>query len=393
MTLSGVITVKGRQLAWEQKNDNSVECLQQLSFHNWSMINRWYKGFSRLPVPEEWKAKMKHDFFCTLDSYVFRIRQPLIVTYLWPDGQTRKLLITRTGWLFEPNSSAPWDKCLPFCGCDESGTINRVLAGNAKYTRLHEEVAWMPESSNYTHFMFDTFAPLTLLENMGLEPIAAYYYGQLGWQMEMLRKLKKARVFHRRWERSSIMRIDEPDSVIFPAIPNMCVATEIARRFLHQTYGIAEAGRPNESVIAILIRSDYRSERISNINEISEHLRSRFNIVHIDPAKLTIEEKFKVFRNISVCIGESSSLQNPALFGSYECRIVYLAAPNGLEDDIFINGGWPNHQNYAHRSRYIKGRRVYEIEGSPLPACSFDKFEIEHAVRESLEEQNLESKY
>jgi len=360
-----------RLFGWDNPHyvDSSVTLQFQSSFSDWSLVRKWYSGFNRLPLPPHKLHYLKTSFFTGLKISVFIVSYPTIIVYRWPDGQLRRFLLTANNYLLESYRSSYWDHCFPFIHT-QGATYSFELTSTVPVTSS-PDLVWFPESSNYTHFLFDSFAPLLSLRVSDFARYTLDYYGDLTWQSDFFRTLPLLQLNSTPWPHNACIIVQKPKSLIYPVIHNIPLASHLLRKHIDNFFSQPSLlSMPETPRITFFARTDNRSNRIANLAEISS-LVTRYNGQIVDPSCLSIFDKHKILCCSTLCIGESSSLQNAALFALPNCEIIYLVASSGLDEDIYLHSGWPYHQYYAHRTYHVVGDYVASIPGSPLPSCRF----------------------
>ncbi|WP_255003133.1 glycosyltransferase 61 family protein [Cyanobium sp. HWJ4-Hawea] len=325
------------------------------------------------------------DLWGSLEIGIIKLIRPCIYVYRFSNNELRWFLVSDAGLLLESVGNELWDHCFPFLAKAPDGLLSISNPCEEIETRLR--LLWWPFSQNYTHFMFDAFAPLIVaklrlaeatLANLAL-PIAAECPR---WQLELIEKLEMP------CSRTYIDRLLPPknklhrirlDELYLPLVPNKGISFSILKDWLDSAKGSFMPKHRHVGQILFATRADNRRCRVKNILEIEAFVRQIGGSV-LDPATLTFSEKLMLFNGASHVIGESAGALNGALFAPHTCHIVHLLDSSIIDKQEFVPGGFAYHLGYAYRSTYILGQNCTPFPGSPLGSADYPLPEIFRAI-------------
>ncbi len=249
---------------------------------------------------------------------------------------------------------------------------------------------WYPSAANFTHFFFDAFVQLAMVQ----EQLSKEYFGQFAlplaagapsWQNELMGKLLFSHSMILGGEALSQFRIFRVEKLLLPIVSHRALALDLLRGFLAKSF---QASYPHGyscggSKLIMVTRRDYRRARIQNISAIEEMVVELGGSL-VDASTLSCAEKLAVFENCSICIAESSGGMNSVLFAPEHCRLIALTDPSVIEDKSFLIGGWSYGTGYAHRTKFVVGENGNILPGSPVGSSSYSVETIRQLVVESL---------
>jgi hypothetical protein len=358
------------------EDDSSVELLishTKVDLHVAASIG---KGIMNMPIPSQWKSQLMNSVDGENYVKIFRLDRPLVYIYRFYNGETRWFLITAKGNLVESDKQRTWDSAFPFLVFNQN--MSRTCTA---YEADHETVAtsldllWLPESQNYTHFLYDFYAPALWADmllgrgNIDTGHISYLSCKPPAWQEVLLRRLTFEYTEYSlpRYAQTAVVR---PSTVVLPIVSNTRMALKALRMETRKGLLQKPVMRGATNVL-LLTRSDARRARIRNIEEIEGYVDSIGGAV-VDISQLTLEEKRRVISNHNIIIAESSGCINFALFCTPSHHLISLVEEGLLRKEEFIYGGWDYTASYADNNvTYIIGERSETLEGSPVGSASY----------------------
>jgi len=355
---------------------NHAELLCSTPQLTWDIIKKAYTSVKRYPLPPYAHRYLKDSLLnCDLPR-LWKVNKPSILIYRFSSLELRFFLLSSSRHLCEAVSNLAWYHSFPFIHLDDDAI--RINLQSAKTINLDIDVAWLPQTANYSHFLCDSIAPwipfidilklpdkLALLTLNSLSPWQTDVTNILGFTPLQLDILEPCR-----------MAIVKPRSVIFPVISNVVISQVNLRQWLHAHFSQLRLPNITERISPIyLSRSDIRSARIRNSTEI-ESLVSHYGGTTLDPTKLTFSRKINLLGQASVIICEGSGSLNAILFGNPSGNVIHLTDPLTLQNPLFLDGGFPYLHAISHLTDFVVGKNPLPLQGSPLSSCEFDVSEI-----------------
>ena len=371
------------------KTDSSQRLLTQYEELDWSHTLKIVKGIRNMPLLKNYKEQLIDWAYEGSFAHVYEFYNPLVYIYRFPSGEMRWFLVSANGNLIESPKQQIWDIAFPFLTFNSDATSGGASCESAAIeVEAMDSLIWLPESNNYTHFFFDSFAPAAfadlLLRISGFETktLTYIYEHKSEWQKEFLDKLSFKGI-RLKFDASSDIALIRPKSVIFPVVSQKSLALKFLREFIklnmEQGANIALKDSPNLKIL-FLTRCDYRRSRIQNIDEIEKFVVQDGGTV-IDPSTLSFEQKRKIIQLHGIVIAQSSGCINFALFCEPHHHLINLVEKSSIIKPEFVQGGWDYTASYAFNNvRHVIGVDYKELPGSPVGSASFPLNQIVKTV-------------
>ena len=365
------------------------ELLAFVQMRDWGVVRELWNVVGTLPLPSGGKDYLRNYLLDDCFASLHRIASPSIYIYAWPTGELRFFLVASDGSLIESHRHSLWDACFPGIRLDTSGSFLCPYGCTSHLEYRDSDIVWLPDSPNFTHFLFDSFAPVFFAAAVdGLvgsrigRPVVPVFR-KSDWQSEYLSRLP-FQMHQFVGSLSPGWHLIEPRSVLLPIISHQYLSLNLLRAIpfngaLQRDSALVASGK-----VVLLSRADARRARISNIEHLEDLVRSLNGII-VDPSTLSVSEKFDLLADCSVCIAESSGCINYALYCGSSARLISLIEPSLLEKTEFLQGGWTYVLSYAtQKTRFITGVSRKDLPGSPVGQAAFSIPAISAAIQELL---------
>jgi hypothetical protein len=338
----------------------------------WHNIATAWKGIGNYPLRQDQKGFLRDELLNGNHGNLWSISNALIIVYRWPNNELRFWLTTPTGHMCEGDNAARFYKYFPCIESSSEGYLFHLDA--AKHVQISQQLMWMPQNSNYSHFLCDYFAPViaaqvtaaSLLKSSKI--LAVQNWDQ--WQLELIAHLGLKAITLQALRAGEILAV-QADEVILPVIENPINSQNILRGWLSRVFFQDSIYNAKTYYPAVYIRrTGDRASRIKNTKEIEDLVES-FGGVSIDATALTIKQKYDFFRSCGIIIGDGSSSMNAVLFMRDHAHFIGLTDPLILGNDDFLIGGWPYLHMIAHQSSFVIGQDHQPLAGSPLASASY----------------------
>jgi len=348
----------------------------------WVSLKAEYAGIGRYPIPTEDKNYLRNRLLDCEPPQLWRLESPSVVIHRFPNNELRLFLISEGGNICEHAISQIWYRFFPFIK-ELHGKI-RFDIENCSSTRLDIELAWMPQSFNYSHFLCDFFAPWIpfadkqdLLSQLSILTIDTWPT----WQSQLLQKVG----FHKIIDgyQSCSTYILKPRAVWLPVLSNTLMAQLRLQSWLYKYFSGGDTKYYAQPIASVfLTRNDHRSPRVRNACQIRKLVSSLGGAV-VDPVMLSFSEKIKILGGASSIICEGSGSMNAVLFSSQNSKVIVLSDPWAISDPLMLDGGFPYTNLISHRIKTVMGESPKPLLGSPLASCEFSLAEIRQHILNS----------
>ena len=203
----------------------------------WREIKNSYVSSRNYPLSYHFIRRIKDRLLETEHSTLWRLDHPDIVIYRHLNGEYKQFLITNTRHICEHGANAIWYGAFPFIH-NMNSTIH-FSYDQAKIHDINYDLAWLPQSDNYSHFLCDSFASWipfadsnVVSENIRILGFKRYS----NWQAEFIDKLKM-KIDISINLRPSELCVIKPNSVLLPIHSNPLVSQFNLKRWIENEYG------------------------------------------------------------------------------------------------------------------------------------------------------------
>jgi len=353
----------------------------------WQAVHRAYKAIPGFPLEFSDKLYLRSQLLNIECPTLWRFNRPKVVVHRHLNGEMAYFLISDQGHLCLNESSSKWFHCFPFISCrDKSIEFN---IEKLPHLVLNDEIAWLPQNPNYSHFLCDFFAPWLFFVPNWSSFAHAFKLLQLEpwpkWQTEFIDCLPFM-ILEIPICKPGFTFVVEPASVLMPICNNPLLGQLKLKEWLSHGSSVAsnhfvdpQGNLIDHAEIVFLTRNDSRSPRIKNRRQIEEYVLNRGGSL-VDASLLNAVEKKARLASAKYIICEGSGSLNAVLFGQDNAKIIFLADVNILTDKLFLDGGFPYLHSVASRLRFVRGCDCEPLIGSPLSSCSFDIAKIDSFI-------------
>lgn len=377
------------------EQDGSIE----LIYYNDLTDNKWildlYKGISSLPLDNSRKMFLKQRLFTGNYFALYKLHNPKVIIYKFPNGELRYFLISAESNLIEANDSSLWDSAFSFIKSTRDSMIFSI-PNCAEIEVGSKPWLYNPNSSNYCHFCIDYFSPIAaffqsnILHQIG-QDVECPQFVKSDWQNEFYDFLAENLLspykinfnydycsFFDAYEGRDAIFVFKLQTLYMPVIPNVCSSAQFLRYFL-QNKVKSHKSNSKQSDLVFLTRNDARRERIRNIDLIEYRVQKLGGTV-INPATLTLKEKFAIFSHSKVIIAESSGCVNYWLLANCDAKLIALIDCNALDDYSLLIGGLTYMTIESHKTVWLVGHDYQILKNSPLGSCTYDVEDLVNIV-------------
>jgi len=348
----------------------------------WRDIASSWKGIGNYPLGIHQKQFLRNHLFCGLEARLWLIRNACVFIYRWPNNQLRFFLADSSGHLYECSEGASFYRYFPFIEPTAEGFSFHYH--NYKVAQISDTILWMPQNSNYSHFMCDYYAPAIaaklsapshvngaqLLTVQNWEPWQQELIQSLGLGILPLEKIMPGELV--------LARINK---VVLPVIEHPNHSQHILRHWFAGIYTSASGSLDLcDCPVIYMTRSGPSSMRIRNTRDI-EALVEGVGGVCVDPSTLSFEQKLKTFQSSKILIGDGSATINAALFMHGDSHLIALTDPLSLANDDFLLGGFPYLDSISERTSFVIGTNAKPLDGSPLSSAIYPLSVIRRLIK------------
>ena len=323
-------------------------------------ILRAWKGISRYPLNNTQKEYLRHRLISSRNHQclLMQLVNPYVIYYRFPrpNAEYRCFLLSRSGHLFESLWSKRFFPSFGFLQLTSNGF--EFLFEEKNVLPINYDLAWFPQSLNYTHFLCDFFAPwipFNYLLNDYLKHLKYLHcHDWSDWQKQVFSHFYLPQGIPITIKPGQLLTL-QPNSVTIPVLSSEIQSTLCLRDYF--TSNIARRSYNLNSRPVFMIRNsdgDIKNIRVTNQSSIMK-LVSKYNGINIDPSTLSIDQKHALFSNSSVVIGEGSATLNFSLFANQSSLLVGLTDQASIQNNQFLDGGWPYLHTVANQSVFIPG--------------------------------------
>lgn len=345
----------------------------------WASLKTAYSGVANYRIPSESKQYLRDRLLDCEPPQLWRLERPSLVVHRLPNHELRFFLLSEARNICEHAVNQRWYKFFPFIR-DLGGRFHLDIE-QCPSISVDAELAWMPQSRNYSHFLCDFFAPWIpfadkqqIVSQLSLLTIDKWPL----WQTELIQKigLHSTILCHQ----STSTYIVRPRAVWLPVLSNTLMAQLRLQSWLHENFSTRQANYSGQCISSVfLTRGDNRALRVRNAGQIGELVSSLGGTV-VDPTTLSFGEKIDILGQASSIICEGSGSLNAVLFSSQNSKVLMLTDPWAHANTLMLDGGFPYLNLISHRLETILGESPKPLEGSPLASCEFSLAEIRQLI-------------
>lgn len=351
----------------------------------WDLVKRAYKGIKNYPLPVRQQQYLKDRLLDFEPARLWRIDHPSILIYRFPNRELRFFLLSQTANICERVQNRLWYGSFPFIR--ECGDRFIFDLDGCPSVPIDSEVAWLPQSYNYSHFLCDFLSPwIPFADNTSKTrlPISVLSIDQwMPWQKDLIKSIGLSNTPIPSCKTSSLLVV-KPKAVWLPVMDSTLISQVNLRAWLSLEFSAEITAAPVlEIPVLYLTRLDDRSARVRNYDEI-KGIVSRYNGLTVDPATLTYQEKSRICRSARVIICEGSGSMNAVFFSSEQCIVIMLADPHILINPLFLDGGFSYLHLICHRLVFVVGESPQALPGSPLASCHYSIEQISQHINQIM---------
>lgn len=358
--------------------NQSVEVVFSEKIEKGVDFNNALDGLVNIPISPHFKREVEEDLRLPVHRTLFKLTNPTILVFTWPNGETRHFVLTQEGRLLEKNDF--WLKYFHFIARDGNGfRINGNISVNG-VLKSPESFYWSPDMANFSHFLVDALAPCVdfskqfeFLKNLPIPQFSK----MPAWQDEYFTDLGERKLLQ-----GSIgsFVVFQPGELYFPVISGTLERTLAIGAYFRSQGKIPYLPITKRRPI-FLTRRDARSARIRNAHEIASLVMKRGGLC-VDPSQYGIRKKRELFSMNAVFLCEGSGNTNVAVFGTPESRVISLMDITPTLNPAFIQGGWPYYHSISARTDFICGSDSVPLPGSPLSSCHYSIEQINNKIEQ-----------
>jgi hypothetical protein len=345
----------------------------------WASLKAAYSGIANYRLSSESKQYLRDRLLDCEPPQLWRLESPSVVVHRFPNNELRFFLLSENRHICEHAVNQRWYKYFSFIR--ELGGRFHLDIDHLPSIPVYTELAWMPQSRNYSHFLCDSFAPWIpfagkheILSQLSVLTIDEWPL----WQAELIEKIGlRSTILGYRSFTTYILR---PRAVWLPVLSNTLMAQLCLKSWLHKLSSNRQSKySPQYNSSVFLTRNDNRALRIRNASQIGGLVSSIGGIV-VDPSTLSFGEKINILGKASSIVCEGSGSLNAVLFSSQNSKVVMLFDPWAYSDPLMLDGGFPYVNLISQRLKVVLGESPKPLAGSPLASCEFSLTEIRQHI-------------
>ena len=203
----------------------------------WEIANKVWKGINNYPLAQDQKRFLRNQLLNGIDANLWSISNAKIIIYRWPNNELRFWLISSEGHLCEGSEAARFFQYFPFIEQSPEGFLFHLDA--VKHAQIPDRLIWMPQNSNYSHFLCDYFAPViaaldtnpSLLKSARILTIQHWE----PWQLELISHLDLG-THQVEAPRAGEILFLQADEVILPVIEQPVLSQHILREWFSRRF-------------------------------------------------------------------------------------------------------------------------------------------------------------
>ena len=364
------------------RGDSSVEILSSEPVLRGPEFQSALSGLDNIPLSVQFRTEVERDLLKDDHRTLYRLINPIIFVFTFPNGETRHFVVSESGVLLEKDDY--WLKYFSFIKKQADGYHLNVSFSPQDIISSEEDFVWCYDTANFSHFLVDSLAPLAYFSKKfpDLKKLPIPQFSRTpSWQDEYMQVFGEKRFYlpteHANGQTSFI--VFRPKSLMLPVITSTLSRTLAIRDFVRDRWGNPEPILGVDRFPIYLTRNDHRAARVRNSKEIQE-LVSRLGGFSIDPSKLNALQKLQLFNMPGVFIAEGSGIMNVCVYSNCNARLVILTDNDFLKQESFIRGGWPYFHSISNRMNCLLGKDTQMLPGSPLASSIFDLQELNNLI-------------
>ena len=369
------------------EEDKSIDLIYYKDLSNNKEILETYKAISRFPLDKSRKIFLKQGLFTGNYFAVYKLNNPTVIVYKFPNDELRFFLISSESNLIEANDSSFWDPAFSFI----KSTRESIIFSMPNIAHVEtDNRPWLynPDSGNYTHFCIDYFSPLSaftdskIIDKIG-QDVECPQFIQLDWQKEYYDLLVDSlasphkinfnssyRSLTEQHKNKDAIFVFKLQTLYMPVIPNVRSSAEYLRYFLNEKLNSYKSNTTQSSLL-FLTRNDIRRQRIKNIDLIESMVHNLGGDV-INPTMLNLREKAATFSQYKCILAESSGCVNYWLLANSDARLIAMIDCNALQAIDLLIGGLTYMTIRSYQTSWLIGYDYEVLKGSPLGSCTYD---------------------
>lgn len=356
-------------------------CLVHNKFSSYHYISAINSSLGRLPVPAK-SINLLRDYLFRdhyFSAYIFKNAR--ILSFQWPSGEKRFFLFDSDGNLLEQAYASAWYDAYPFIQ-RTGGSLRFTLPDLTPYTI--PKLTYHIPTTNYTHFAFDSFAPLAYLlassptSTVKLANFPVGIFDRISsWQQDLYNLLPQGTTFTQMPKQTETFRLYHVAELLIPLFSTEIFKNLFLRRYLASVFHLANDDKSHTNLVpslsdSIILSSRYddRRNRIRNMDEIEMNV-CRLQGKIVDFRQLDAYSKYKLLQKSHSFIGESSGCTNWLLFGKEGSRLIALVDQELLQNPRLIYGGLIYFLPRAMHIYWVKGGQCRSLTGSPIGSAVY----------------------
>ena len=364
------------------QGDSSVEIVSSESILRGIEFQDALSGLDNIPLSVQFRTEVERDLLKDDHRTLYRLINPIIFVFTFPNGETRHFVVSESGVLLEKDDY--WLKYFSFIKKQADGYHLNVSFSPQDIISSEEDFVWSYDTANFSHFLVDALAPLAFFSQKfpDLKKLPIPQFSRTpSWQDECMQVFGEKRFYlpSESANGQSPFVVFRPKSLMLPVITSTLSRTLAIKEFVRDRWGNPEPiGRVDRFPI-YLTRNDHRAARVRNSKEIQE-LVLRSGGFTIDPSKLNSQQKLQLFNLPGIFIAEGSGTMNVSVFSNCNARLIALTDPDVLKQESFIRGGWPYFHSISNRMDFLLGKDTQMLLGSPLASSIFDLQKLNNLI-------------
>ena len=364
--------------------DKSVEIIFSEIVDEGGAFENALCGLVNIPLQPHFRREVERDLRQPAVHSLYKLNDPGIYVYTWPNGETASFIFTKNGLLLQADDY--WLKFFPFIVKHSNWYRLNASINEQDIITSEEDFVWCYDTANFSHFLVDALAPLAFFSkkfpDLKKQPIPQFSRTP-SWQDEYMQVFGEKR-FYLPSERAlgqAAFVVFRPKSLMLPVITSTLSRTLAIREFVRDRWGNPEPIFGLDRFPIYLTRNDHRAARVRNSKEI-QGLVADLGGFTVDPSKLNSQQKLELFNLPGIFIAEGSGTMNVCVFSNSNARLISLTDPEVLKQESFIRGGWPYMHAISNRMNCVLGKDTQKLTCSPLSSCIYDSKLISKMISE-----------
>jgi len=330
----------------EQKIRRCSNVIEQDVEIEWEIIRGAWRGVDNYPLKGISKEYIRTMILQQDGQVLVEVGGGSVIIWKWASGEVKYILLDKDNNIITKTQERRFLKYMPFLRVKDNHVS--VDTSGALFIDTDENVLVTSSNDNYTHYLNDSVAPLLGFEKRLSDlDIKQLHAGELkDWQRDF-RKLANVEcpITYSRVQNNFV--IMKPKRLFIITYTDRLMIQSKFRETIHIKTRL-ERGK------AVYMTRGLVNNRVENEDEVRDEM-VKVGGLCIEMDSLTIAEKREILSSCEVLIGEGSGTMNALMFMNEKAKFIGLADRASVENENYLDGGWPHYNLISRQLRYIVG--------------------------------------